>query len=441
MAYQRLSREFICRIENNDFDAACKIHTENPKMLNHPECSVVRCFLLSKSAICNNVNITELIVNSFKDIQFCESDNLKTYLDSAIYYHNLPLVEFLLNKGAKLSDLKWTDYSMGWYIFNKKHMNTRRKMLELLIHYDLETKIHNRDNENLLQELVCHYVEKDDHDAVNILIILVNAGLPFNKIEKSLLLQRSIHIKNINLVTYLVNAGSDININVCGYTALTFAAEFGSAEIVDLLLSKGADFNGISNNGFTALHFACKNSDERMISCLLKNGANISAINENGETPFSLLDPGSDNYKKCAIIMIKEFAKLSIDNPPVNKCDRYLIDQNDNEAYENFRNCLIELVLMARVKFYNDYSYYQILNMSKNIEELANLTYNDEFLSGFEANLGKFSYYANDLQRILIEAIHVRDELLINNVLLCDLLNDSDREFAHDLTNEDLPME
>lgn len=54
--------------------------------------------------------------------------------------------------------------------------------------------------------------------------------------------------------------------------------------------------------------------------------------------------------------------------------------------------------------------------MSTNLKCLGNLTRNTEFISQFEKHLKKFSLYKKDLRKIIDEAMHVRDDLVILNL-------------------------
>lgn len=72
---------------------------------------------------------------------------------------------------------------------------------------------------------------------------------------------------------------------------------------------------------------------------------------------------------------------------------------------------MIELKQMSNFKFYAPFTYYSVLQMSKNIKKLANLTKNEEFLAKFEANLDSFSCYKSDLQEIMAEAVQLKNQL------------------------------
>jgi hypothetical protein len=71
-------------------------------------------------------------------------------------------------------------------------------------------------------------------------------------------------------------------------TPLHAAAENGHAEMIQLLLSKGADVNARTASGYTPLHLAAKNGHGLCARILLDAGANVNAQSDNGETPLYL---------------------------------------------------------------------------------------------------------------------------------------------------------
>src|SRR5439155_2517987 len=75
----------------------------------------------------------------------------------------------------------------------------------------------------------------------------------------------------------LVAAGAHVNdADAWGISATVLAAHSGFADVVDLLLEKGADPNA-AKAGFTALHEAIMRRDERMVTALLSHGADPNA--------------------------------------------------------------------------------------------------------------------------------------------------------------------
>ena len=75
----------------------------------------------------------------------------------------------------------------------------------------------------------------------------------------------------------LVGAGANVNdADAWGVSATTLAAHSGFTELVEFLLSKGADASA-DVAGFSALHCAIMRRDEKMAAALLDHGANPNA--------------------------------------------------------------------------------------------------------------------------------------------------------------------
>jgi len=82
----------------------------------------------------------------------------------------------------------------------------------------------------------------------------------------------------------LIESGADVNErNDLGAPILLHAVFDGDAELVKLMLSKGADVNAMGLHRTTALHLANKKG---MAAVLLAYGAKVDAATDNGETPL-----------------------------------------------------------------------------------------------------------------------------------------------------------
>jgi ankyrin repeat protein len=81
-----------------------------------------------------------------------------------------------------------------------------------------------------------------------------------------------------------------------GFTPLGLASHFGKKEVVELLLSSGAEVNTISKNstGFTALTGALAGSHREITRLLLQKGANPNHRYEAGFTPIMTAAEGGD---------------------------------------------------------------------------------------------------------------------------------------------------
>lgn len=83
-------------------------------------------------------------------------------------------------------------------------------------------------------------------------------------------------------VQRLVEAGAEVN--MYGWSPLSYAAFNGHAAIVEYLLKRGAEINATTENGFTALLIAARNGHLSVVDVLLKQKADPNIASESGET-------------------------------------------------------------------------------------------------------------------------------------------------------------
>ncbi|KAM3729084.1 Pappalysin-1 [Dirofilaria immitis] len=76
--------------------------------------------------------------------------------------------------------------------------------------------------------------------------------------------------------------------DVDGYTALHRASYSGHADIVDYLLSIGANPEWVTNDGWTVLHCAATWSMCEVVALLLRHGVNVNSRSNGGLTPLHL---------------------------------------------------------------------------------------------------------------------------------------------------------
>ncbi len=101
----------------------------------------------------------------------------------------------------------------------------------------------------------------------------------------------------------LVNAKDSV-----GFTSLHWAAIDGSEEVIELLLSRGADVNAPSSEGYTSLHNAARSGHKQIIKLLLDHGAAMNVRSKKGATPLGLaVDAGktdaADFLRACGARM------------------------------------------------------------------------------------------------------------------------------------------
>ncbi len=96
------------------------------------------------------------------------------------------------------------------------------------------------------------------------------------------------HKNDLQLVAQLARLGTDINApdQYTGVNALDYAIENGNREMVQLLLSAGANINASNKNGLTPLMYLGDKATPELVRDLISAGAAIDACDENSETPL-----------------------------------------------------------------------------------------------------------------------------------------------------------
>lgn len=103
---------------------------------------------------------------------------------------------------------------------------------------------------------------------------------------------------NYEIVSCFLKYGKYIDVNGVDYhgsSALHLASQKNSLEIVELLLTHGAEVNKIDRySKMTPLHWGVKANQERIVSVLLGNKANVNAVDKDLSTPLHLAARGKN---------------------------------------------------------------------------------------------------------------------------------------------------
>ncbi|KAI0468009.1 hypothetical protein F4859DRAFT_222325 [Xylaria cf. heliscus] len=153
------------------------------------------------------------------------------------------------------------------------------------------------------------------------------------------------------LIERLLDAGSDVNITICdglkGYglssdtTALLLAIQTENAEIVQLLIQRGAEVNRPARFGitYTPLQRAAERNNVEIVKLLLENGADVNAAPAmlNGATALQFA--AIHGNCQIAMMLIEHGARLDVP-PPKGLRGRWPLEG----AAENGRLDMIQLL-------------------------------------------------------------------------------------------------
>lgn len=93
-------------------------------------------------------------------------------------------------------------------------------------------------------------------------------------------------------VKRLVEAGAEVN--MYGWSPLSYAAFNGHADIAEFLLKHGAELNATTENGSTALLVATRNGHGPVVELLLKHAADPNIETQNNETALDWAEKTSN---------------------------------------------------------------------------------------------------------------------------------------------------
>lgn len=120
---------------------------------------------------------------------------------------------------------------------------------------------------------------------------------------------------NANVVAILLSRGANVNpIDAHGLTPLHNASAEGHAEVVRLLLSKGADLQKKEEDGATPLYYAAQCGHADVVECLLASGASVSDRDGNGNSCLTMACHNS--HASIVVLLLRAGAD-------VHHCDKH----------------------------------------------------------------------------------------------------------------------
>jgi len=112
---------------------------------------------------------------------------------------------------------------------------------------------------------------------------------------------------NIETLRDLIDKGcnpNEFNSDSDGSILIHLAAQYDHIDIIDCLISNGADIDAITSEGNTALHIAIEKKNSSIIRTLLDKGANPNLINNAGSSPLHIAAVlGDDNISITKVLV------------------------------------------------------------------------------------------------------------------------------------------
>jgi ankyrin repeat protein len=144
--------------------------------------------------------------------------------------------------------------------------------------------------------------------------ILVLALLPWlgcSKEEAPLdeLLKDAVANQDFVLAKRVLGKGANANVRgPQGWTALMYATDQGTLDLVKLLIDKGADVNAMSDRGFTALMNAAGKGNLQLLQLLIDKGANTNTETDDGST--ALMFAANEGHLEETKLLIEKGADV-----------------------------------------------------------------------------------------------------------------------------------
>jgi len=179
-----------------------------------------------------------------------------TSLTSAAYRGHKEIVELLLANGA---DVNANDRNGSTPLHSAK----TKEIAELLIAKGADVNARNKNNETPI----------DLARRKSTRILLRENGAEYSTIHYAA------RHGDLDMVKKFLTKGVDVNIKYGKneWTPLLFAAPGHHKDVLELLISKGANVNATGKRKLTALHFAARGEKLEIVQLLVNNGANIEA--------------------------------------------------------------------------------------------------------------------------------------------------------------------
>ena len=120
--------------------------------------------------------------------------------------------------------------------------------------------------------------------------VFMNANInAFDRNQNSTALHKAVASGQLDVVDKLLTAGANVNVtNKLGNTPLHGAVIMSSSSIADRLLAAGANINAVNKDGNTPLHIALRKKNISLVETLLAAKADINVANNEGDTPLHI---------------------------------------------------------------------------------------------------------------------------------------------------------
>ncbi|KAI1158830.1 hypothetical protein F5B18DRAFT_65083 [Nemania serpens] len=244
----------------------------------------VRDFLLKdkdiSNCITNNQELPKASSDEAKDLQQQVSKRIPflEYATRQVLYHaNMAAIDSPQHDFLNSFDLK------AWIYFDNlfAKYETRRHTLAASLLYILAENNYAR----LIDSINWHDTQVHNHEERHVYPLFAALAKSHREAVRALLQLQNGLVESDRIIAK-ISFGKNFKIRK-RQTPLSWAAENGHQEIVQLLIERGADIESKGSYGQTPLSWAAGNGHQQIVQLLIERGADIESKDSSGRTPLS----------------------------------------------------------------------------------------------------------------------------------------------------------
>ena len=225
---------------------------------------------LFNAVMFETLNFVELLLKGGADVNIRIYDS--TPLLRALLYENFDIAQSFIGHGADVNALESDEGNSPLSFAGFTGGIRRPDLVELLLNAGADANIRNFDEQS--QQTPLHEAAKRGN--LDIVQLLINHGADINALDcnRSSPLHKAARSQKPKVDERPLKGGADANIR-----KLYEAAERGYFDIVELLISHGADVNALDCEKYSPLHEAVRSQKHKVVELLLKGGADVNVQN------------------------------------------------------------------------------------------------------------------------------------------------------------------
>ena len=243
----------------------------------------------------------QAIIDHGGDVNARNKKNV-TALAIACAKRNVNAINVLLNAGA---DTNIADVDGNTCLHNAADAQCTKKVLQAIIEQGADVNVRNIHNETALV-VAC---VKRNIDAISVLLHAgADVNIPATDSSASLLIP-IMEVHYTKTFQTMIDHGADVNVvDKNSVSAIMLACQTGKKNAINVLLNAGADLSIVDIDGNTCLHHAVNRwCDNEVLEAIISHGADVNAVNKSNVTALMvachrryenhisvLLDAGAD---------------------------------------------------------------------------------------------------------------------------------------------------